>query len=70
MDEYIKERENVSLFVLLLDSRHPLSEDDINGEENDSETIGNILKSKIRRKAVESVKKSHRGRPTVPSFLH
>ena len=30
MDEYIKERENVNMFVLLLDSRHPLSEDDIN----------------------------------------
>ena len=30
MEEYINERENVTLFVLLLDSRHPLSEDDIN----------------------------------------
>ena len=30
MEEYINERENVSLFVLLLDSRHPLSDDDIN----------------------------------------
>ena len=29
MDEYIKERENVRLFVLLVDSRHPLSDDDI-----------------------------------------
>lgn len=30
MDEYINERENVELFVLLVDSRHPLSDDDIN----------------------------------------
>lgn len=30
MHEYIKERENVKLFVLLVDSRHPLSDDDIN----------------------------------------
>ena len=30
MDEYINERENVKLFVLLVDSRHPLSDDDIN----------------------------------------
>jgi GTP-binding protein len=30
MDEYIKQRDNVRLFVLLLDSRHPLSDDDIN----------------------------------------
>lgn len=30
MDEYIKERENVRLFILLVDSRHPLSDDDIN----------------------------------------
>ena len=30
MEEYIHERENVVLFVLLVDSRHPLSEDDIN----------------------------------------
>lgn len=30
MDEYINQRENVELFVLLVDSRHPLSEDDIN----------------------------------------
>lgn len=29
MDEYIKERDNVRLFVLLVDSRHPLSDDDI-----------------------------------------
>ena len=29
MDEYIHERENVKLFVLLVDSRHPLSDDDI-----------------------------------------
>ena len=29
MEEYINERENVTLFVLLLDSRHPLSDDDI-----------------------------------------
>lgn len=29
MDEYINERENVTLFVLLVDSRHPLSQDDI-----------------------------------------
>ena len=30
MNEYIKERENVVLFVLLVDSRHSLSDDDIN----------------------------------------
>ena len=30
MDEYINERDNVRLFVLLVDSRHPLSDDDIN----------------------------------------
>jgi GTP-binding protein len=30
MNEYIKERDNVEAFVLLLDSRHKLSEDDIN----------------------------------------
>ena len=30
MDEYINERDNVKLFVLLVDSRHPLSDDDIN----------------------------------------
>lgn len=30
MNEYIKERDNVKLFVLLVDSRHPLSDDDIN----------------------------------------
>ena len=29
MNEYIKERKNVELFVLLVDSRHPLSDDDI-----------------------------------------
>ena len=29
MNEYINERENVVLFVLLVDSRHPLSDDDI-----------------------------------------
>ena len=29
MNEYISERENVVLFVLLVDSRHPLSDDDI-----------------------------------------
>ncbi len=29
MNEYINERENVELFVLLVDSRHPLSDDDI-----------------------------------------
>lgn len=29
MDEYINERENVKLFVLLVDSRHSLSDDDI-----------------------------------------
>lgn len=30
MNEYINERENVVLFILLVDSRHPLSDDDIN----------------------------------------
>lgn len=29
MNEYINERDNVKLFVLLVDSRHPLSDDDI-----------------------------------------
>jgi GTP-binding protein len=29
MNEYIKERNNVEAFVLLVDSRHKLSEDDI-----------------------------------------
>lgn len=29
MNEYINERDNVELFVLLVDSRHPLSDDDI-----------------------------------------
>ena len=29
MDEYINQRENVVLFILLVDSRHPLSDDDI-----------------------------------------
>ena len=29
MNEYINERENVEMFVLLVDSRHPLTDDDI-----------------------------------------
>ena len=34
--------------------------------ENGSETIGNILKTKIRKKAIESAKKTRRGQKLVP----
>ena len=43
-----------------------LVEEKTDGTESDSETIGNILKAKIRKKAVESVKKSRRGRRLIP----
>ncbi|MBQ6313676.1 class E sortase [Candidatus Saccharibacteria bacterium] len=41
-----------------------LSED--SSESDDSATISSVLKSKIRKKAVESVKKTHRGRRLIP----
>ncbi len=37
-----------------------------NDNQSDRETIGNILRSKIRKKAVESVKKTRRGRRLIP----
>ena len=37
-------------------------------EDSDSETIGNMLRSKIKKKAVESVKKTRRGRKLIPIF--